>query len=72
MRPMCPCRTTSLWAHARTSLLVFPFLTITWVVASAQVDRAVLEGTATDATGAVIRGANVEVLAVDRAATRNS
>jgi hypothetical protein len=31
----------------------------------AQVDRAVLEGTATDATGAVIRGANVQVLAVD-------
>jgi len=65
MRPMCSSRTTSLWAHARTSLLVFLFLTTTWVVASAQVDRAVLEGTATDATGAVIRGANVQVLAVD-------
>ena len=65
MRPMCPCRTTSLWAHARTSLLVFLFLTITWLFASAQIDRAVLEGTATDATGAVIRGANVQVLAVD-------
>jgi len=65
MRPMCSSRRTSLWAHARTSLLVFLFLTITWLVASAQVDRAVLEGTTTDATGAVIHGANVQVLAVD-------
>ena len=40
-------------------------LLITCAATFAQVDRAVLEGTVADATGAVISGASVEVLAVD-------
>jgi hypothetical protein len=38
---------------------------VAWVGASAQIDRAELEGTVNDASGAVIRGARVQVLAAD-------
>ena len=41
------------------------FVTIAWVGAHAQIDRAVLEGTVTDPSGAVIRGAKVQLLEVD-------
>jgi Carboxypeptidase regulatory-like domain/TonB dependent receptor len=50
---------------ARDLVMVFFLVTITWVGASAQIDRAVLEGTISDSTGAAIRGANVKILAVD-------
>jgi len=53
----------------RRVLLILCLLTITSVGASAQIDRAVLEGTVTDATGAVIRGAVVQVLAVETGIT---
>ena len=46
-------------------LLVPILLLIACAATFAQVDRAVLEGTVTDPTGAVIRGAGVQVLAVD-------
>jgi hypothetical protein len=55
----------SLFALARPALLVLLLLMIAWSGASAQIDRAELEGTVTDSTGAVIRGAGVQVLAVD-------
>jgi hypothetical protein len=41
------------------------FLTIAWVGASAQIDRAVLEGTVADPTGRVIAGASLKILAAD-------
>jgi hypothetical protein len=50
---------------AQTTLLALVFLTIASVGASAQIDRAELEGTVNDASGAVIRGARVQVLAED-------
>jgi hypothetical protein len=50
---------------AQTALLALTFLTIASVGASAQIDRAELEGTVNDASGAVIRGARVQVLAAD-------
>lgn len=64
MRPTCSPAITSSLALAQASLLAF-FLTVAWVGASGQIDRAVLEGTVADATGAVIGGANVRVVAVD-------
>ena len=65
MRPSCSSRSPSLFALAQPALLTLFFLTIAWVGASAQIDRAVLEGTVNDASGAVIRGARVQVLAAD-------
>ena len=65
MRPSCSSCPTSLFAVAQPALLALFFLTIAWVGASAQIDRAVLEGTVNDASGAVIRGARVQVLAAD-------
>jgi hypothetical protein len=64
MRPTCTPAATSSLALARASLLAF-LLTFAWVGASGQIDRAVLEGTVADATGAVIGGSNVQVVAVD-------
>ena len=40
------------------------FLAFSSLLATAQVDRAVLEGTVTDATGAIVRGAKVQVLEI--------
>ncbi|MGB9204285.1 MAG: TonB-dependent receptor [Terriglobales bacterium] len=54
-----------LFALAQSALLTVSFLTIACVGASAQIDRAVLEGTATDPTGAAVVGAEVKILAVD-------
>ena len=46
-------------------LVAIPFLFVGAPTASAQVDRAVLEGTVSDASGSVIVAATVKVLAVD-------
>jgi hypothetical protein len=55
----------SLFTGAQRTLLLLLLLTIAWVGASAQIDRAELEGTVNDSSGAVIRGARVQVLAAD-------
>jgi hypothetical protein len=65
MRSSCGSNSTSLSARVQPTLRVLLLLTIAWVGASAQIDRAELEGTVMDTTGAVIRGAKVQVLAVD-------
>ena len=65
MRPRHSSPSTSLFSLAQTSVLALFFLTIAWVGASAQIDRAVLEGTVIDPSGATIAGANVKILAVD-------
>ena len=65
MQRSCSSLLTSLFALAPTTLLALVFLTIASVGASAQIDRAELEGTVNDASGAVIRGARVQVLAAD-------
>jgi Carboxypeptidase regulatory-like domain/TonB dependent receptor-like, beta-barrel len=46
-------------------VVVAVFFAMLASVASAQIDRAVLEGTVTDQSGAVIRGAKVQLLVVD-------
>ena len=46
-------------------LVAIPFLFFGAPIASAQVDRAVLEGTVSDASGSVIVAATIKVLAVD-------
>ena len=65
MQRSCSSLSTSLFALAQTTLLALTFLTIASVGASAQIDRAELEGMVNDASGAVIRGARVQVLAAD-------
>jgi Carboxypeptidase regulatory-like domain len=50
-------------------LVIVPLLSVLPPGALAQVDRAVLEGTLTDASGSVIVGASVKVLAVDTGLT---
>jgi len=65
MQRSCLSLSTSLFALAQTTLLALVFLTIASVGASAQIDRAELEGTVNDASGAVIRGAKVQVLAAN-------
>ena len=64
MRPRHSSPSTALFALAQTSLLVLFLLTIACVAGSAQIDRALLEGTVTDLSGAVVAGASVEVVAV--------
>src|ERR1017187_5047136 len=71
MRPSCPSHSTSVFALAQTTLLTLFLLTIASVGASAQIDRAELEGTGTDSMGAAIRGARVQVLAVDTDITQD-
>jgi hypothetical protein len=61
-------RSTPIWfpmAFVQHFLVTLVFITIAVLGASAQIDRAVLEGTVTDPSGAVIRGANVQVLEVN-------
>jgi hypothetical protein len=70
MRPRHSSPSTSLCALAQTSLLALFFLTIAWVGASAQIDRAVLEGTVADPTGRVIAGGSLTILAVDTGITQ--
>ena len=61
-----PLENDSLAARLSLALLVaITFLFVGAPAASAQVDRAVLEGTVTDASGSVIVAATVKVLAVD-------
>jgi hypothetical protein len=61
----CSSHPTRLFALLEWIFLIFLLMVIPALSAVAQVDRAVLEGTLTDATGAVIRGAAVQVLAVE-------
>ena len=72
MPPSRSCRSASFLVAMRRVLLILCLLTVTWVGVSAQIDRAVLEGTVTDATGAVTRGAVVKVLAVETGITWSS
>ena len=65
MPPSNSSHSTSLFHVVQTALLALSLLTITSVGAYAQIDRAVLEGTVVDSTGAVIPGAGVQVLAAD-------
>jgi hypothetical protein len=65
MLPSNSSHSTSLFNLVQTALLALSLLTIAPVGASAQIDRAVLEGTVADSTGAVIPGASVQVLAAD-------
>jgi len=65
MQGSCPSYSTALFALAQTALFALSLLMISSVGASAQIDRAELEGTVNDASGAVIRGARVQVLAAD-------
>jgi hypothetical protein len=65
MRPCFSSHPTALFAPTRPALVALFLLTISWVGASAQIDRAGLEGTVTDAMGAVVRGGKVQILEVD-------
>jgi hypothetical protein len=56
---------TKLFALEQTAFLALSLLMIASVGASAQIDRAELEGTVNDASRAVIRSARVQVLAAD-------
>jgi hypothetical protein len=56
---------TTLLAASLMAMLMAMFLAITSTRASAQIDRAELEGTVTDATGAAVVGASVKILAVE-------
>jgi hypothetical protein len=62
MPPTNSSHSVSLFNLAQNALLALALLTIASVGASAQIDRAVLEGTVVDSTGAVIPGAGVQVL----------
>jgi hypothetical protein len=62
---MRPISGSALFSVVIQSALTGLFLLMISPIASAQIERAVLEGTITDATGAVIHGAEVQVLAVD-------
>jgi hypothetical protein len=64
MRLRCSSHPTRLFALLEWIFLIFLLMLIPAVSAVAQVDRAVLEGTVTDPTGAVMRGARVQVLAI--------
>ena len=71
--PSVSSRSTPTWfpmAFVQHSLVTLVFITIAAMGASAQIDRAVLEGTVTDPSGAVIRGANVQVLEVNTGVKR--
>jgi hypothetical protein len=68
MRPSASSRsiaTSSLLALGQQFVTLLVFATLTWEGAYAQIDRAVLEGTVTDQSGAVIRGAKVQLLEVN-------
>src|SRR5580700_8250336 len=65
MRSSYPSRSTSPLAAVQSVLLSLFLLTIAWVGASAQIDRAVLEGTVTDSSGAVVREGRVQIVGVE-------
>jgi len=58
-------QTTRFFLLARWAVLTSILPTIAVVAAVGQIDRAVLEGTVTDPTGALVRTAKVKVVAVD-------
>jgi hypothetical protein len=70
MRPRRSSHPTFLLALVQWAFLVSALSMITGVAAVAQIDRAVLEGTVTDPTGAAIVGARVKTLAVDTGITQ--
>ncbi len=51
--------------HTAALIIVLTVVLIVATTAYAQIDRAVLEGTVTDASGAVVAGAGVKILSVD-------
>ncbi len=61
---------TSPLDQTRTLVAVLFLLAVAWTSASGQIDRAVLEGTVMDPSGSVIRGADVQVLAIDTGITQ--
>jgi hypothetical protein len=68
MRPNFSSRSTSLFTIVRShfpALFLLFLVTTAWVGASAQIDRAELEGTVTDQTGATVSGASVKIVAVN-------
>ncbi len=65
MQPICFLPSSSFLTLARRIFLAIFFLAIAWQGAPAQIDRAELEGTVTDPSGAAVSGATVQALAVD-------
>ncbi len=65
MHSRCLGSTASFLRLSFALLVGIPLLLVTAPTATAQVDRAVLEGTVTDPSGGVIVGATVKVVAVD-------
>jgi hypothetical protein len=61
---------TSFFGFSQWIILLLAVLTMTSGVAHTQIDRAVLEGTVTDPTGAAIVGASVKTVAVDTGITQ--
>src|SRR5258708_16257992 len=70
MRLRRPSRTFFLFALVERGMMVWVLSTITQARAFGQIDRAVLEGTVTDQSGAAIGGASVKILSVDTAITQ--
>ena len=65
MQLRCSSHSTRLFALLEWTFLILLLMLNPAASAVAQVDRAVLEGTVTDPTGALMRSARVQVLAVD-------
>jgi hypothetical protein len=61
---------TSFFGFSQWIILLLAVLTMTSVAAHSQIDRAVLEGTVSDPTGAAIAWASVKTLAVDTGITQ--
>ena len=64
MRPSSPFPSSFFFPTLRVVLATF-LLAIAWEGAFAQIDRAELEGTVKDPSGAAVAGASVKILAVD-------
>jgi hypothetical protein len=65
MQSICFLLSTSFFTLARRTFLAMFFLAIAWQGASAQIDRAELEGTVTDPSGAAVARASVTIVATD-------
>ena len=70
MRLSCPSHPTSIYASVQWIFLVVVLSAISSVTAVGQIDRAVLEGTVTDPSGAAIVGASVKTVALDTGITQ--
>ncbi len=70
MRLRSRSRALGFGAFVQWVLVVAALLAIMSGLAVAQIDRAVLEGTVTDQTGAVVSGASLKILAVETGATQ--